>query len=69
MPSLSLTYSPRLLDKLKQIAPQWTSKTGFLLIGTKQQRLKFSDITNLSLTNDIYSRPSYIKSLFHHSYQ
>ena len=25
----------------------------FLLIGTKQQRLKFSDLTNLSLSNDI----------------
>ena len=29
------------------------SKTKFLLIGTKQQRLKFSDQTNLSLSNDI----------------
>ena len=29
------------------------SKTEFLLIGTKQQRLKFSDLTNLSLSNDI----------------
>ena len=28
------------------------SKTEFLLIGTKQQRLKFSDLTNLSLSND-----------------
>ena len=27
--------------------------TEFLLIGTKQQRLKFSDLTNLSLSNDI----------------
>ena len=30
-----------------------SSKTEFLLIGTKQQRLKFSDLTNLSLSNDI----------------
>ena len=29
------------------------SKTEFLLVGTKQQRLKFSDLTNLSLSNDI----------------
>ena len=29
------------------------SKTELLLIGTKQQRLKFSDLTNLSLSNDI----------------
>ena len=29
------------------------SRTEFLLIGTKQQRLKFSDLTNLSLSNDI----------------
>ena len=29
------------------------SKTEFLLIGTKQQRLKFSDLTNLSLSSDI----------------
>ena len=29
------------------------SKTEFLLIGTKQQRLKFCDLTNLSLSNDI----------------
>ena len=29
------------------------SKTEFLLIGTKQQRLKFSDLTNLYLSNDI----------------
>ena len=29
------------------------SKTEFLHIGTKQQRLKFSDLTNLSLSNDI----------------
>ena len=28
-----------------------SSKTEFLLIGTKQQRLKFSDLTNLSLSN------------------
>ena len=29
------------------------SKTEFLLIGTKQQRLKFSQLTTLSLGNDI----------------
>ena len=29
------------------------SKTEFLLIGTKQQRLKFSQLTTLSLSNDI----------------
>ena len=29
------------------------SKIEFLLIGTKQQRLKFSDLTNLSLSNDV----------------
>ena len=32
------------------------SKTEFLLIGTKQQRLKFSDLTNLSLSNMISSQ-------------
>ena len=31
------------------------SKTEFLFIGTKQQRLKVSDLTNLSLSNDIIS--------------
>ena len=31
------------------------SKTEFLLIGTKQQRLRFSDFTNLSLSNYIIS--------------
>ena len=31
------------------------SNTEFLLTGTKQQRLKFSDLTNLSLSNDIIS--------------
>ena len=32
------------------------SKTEFLLIGTKQQCLKFSDLTNLSHSNDIISQ-------------
>ena len=32
------------------------SKTEFLLIGTKQQRLKFSQLTTLSLGNDIIIR-------------
>ena len=35
-----------------------TSKTEILLIGTKQQRLKFSDLTNLSLSNDIIPVPT-----------
>ena len=39
-----------LLDELEQTAP---SKTDFFLIGTKQQSLKFSNLTNLSLSNDI----------------
>ena len=39
------------------------SKTEFLLIGTKQQRLKFSDLTNLSLSNDII--PVCSQSWFH----
>ena len=30
-----------------------TEKTAFPFIGTKQRRLKFSDLTNLSLSNDI----------------
>ena len=40
------------------------SKTEFLLIGTKQQpRLKFSDLTNLSLGNDIISISSFARNL------
>ena len=41
-----------LLDELEQILLN-PSKTEFLVIDTKQQRLKFSDLTNLSLSNDI----------------
>ena len=39
------------------------SKTEFLLIGTKQQRLKFSDLTNLSLNNDIIPVSSSARNL------
>ena len=39
------------------------SKTEFLLIGTKQQRLKFSDLTNLSLSNDIIPVTSSARNL------
>ena len=39
------------------------SKTVFLLIGTKQQRLKFSDLTNLSLSNDIIPVSSSARNL------
>ena len=39
------------------------SKTEFLLIGTKQQRLKFSDLTNLSLSNDIVPVSSSARNL------
>ena len=39
------------------------SKTEFLLIGTKQQRLKFSDLTNLSLSNDIIPVSSSARNL------
>ena len=39
------------------------SNTEFLLIGTKQQRLKFSDLTNLSLNNDIIPVSSYARNL------
>ena len=35
----------------------------FLLIGTKQQRLKFSDLTNLSLSNDIIPVSSSARNL------
>ena len=42
------------------------SKTEFLLIGTKQQCLKFSDLTNLSLSNDIISVSSSASSLIRH---
>ena len=38
-------------------------KTEFLLIGTKQQRLKFSDLTNLSLCNDIIPVSSSARNL------
>ena len=41
---------------IKSMRVQWSyspSKTEFLLIGTKQQRLKFSQLTTLSLDNDI----------------
>ena len=39
------------------------SKTEFLLIGTKQQRLEFSDLTNLSLSNDIIPVSSSARNL------
>ena len=39
------------------------SKTEFLLIGTKQQRLKFSDLTNLSLSTDIIPVSSSARNL------
>ena len=39
------------------------SKTEFLLSGTKQQRLKFSDLTNLSLSNDIIPVSSSARNL------
>ena len=39
------------------------SKTEFFLIGTKQQRLKFSDLTNLSLSNDIIPVSSSARNL------
>ena len=39
------------------------SKTEFLFIGTKQQRLKFSDLTNLSLSNDIIPVSSSARNL------
>ena len=39
------------------------SKTEFLLFGTKQQRLKFSDLTNLSLSNDIIPVSSSARNL------
>ena len=39
------------------------SKTEFLLNGTKQQRLKFSDLTNLSLSNDIIPVSSSARNL------
>ena len=39
------------------------SKIEFLLIGTKQQRLKFSDLTNLSLSNDIIPVSSSARNL------
>ena len=59
-PILSLTYSPGwTLNKLL-LNP---SKTEFLLIGTKQQRLKFSQLTTLSLANDIISVSSSARNL------
>ena len=39
------------------------SKTEFLLIGTKQQRLKFSQLTTLSLGNDIIPVSSSARNL------
>ena len=39
------------------------SKTAFLLIGTKQQRLKFSQLTTLSLCNDIIPVSSSARNL------
>ena len=39
------------------------SKTEFLLIGTKQQRLKFSQLTTLSLSNDIIPVSSSARNL------
>ena len=50
------------------------SKTEFLLIGTKQQRLKISDLTNLSLSNDIALHVSPVANVIekaglqHHQY-
>ena len=40
-----------------------SSKTEFLLIGTKQQRLKFSNLTSLSLSNDIIPVSSSARNL------
>ena len=60
LPTLSLTYS--LLDELEQTASQ-SIKTEFLLIGTKQQRLKFSDLTNVSLSSDIIPVSSSARNL------
>ena len=51
-----------LLDELEQTASQ-SIKTEFLLIGTKQQHLKFSDLTNLSLSNDIIPVSSSARNL------
>ena len=60
LPPLSLTILSWMnLNKLL-LNP---SKTEFLLIGTKQQRLKFSDLTNLSLSNDIIPVSSSARNL------
>ena len=50
-----------ILDELEQTASQ-SIKNEFLLIGTKQ-RLKFSDLTNLSLSNDIFPVSSSARNL------
>ena len=60
LPPLSLTFSP---------GWTWTNcssihqKSEFFFIGTKQQRLKFSDLTNLSLSNDIIPVSSSARNL------
>ena len=60
LPPLSMTFLSWMnLNKLL-LNP---SKTEFLLIGTKQQRLKFSDLTNLSLSNDIIPVSSSARNL------
>ena len=48
---------------LKRFYVYYSSKTEFLLIGTKQQRLKFSYLTNLSLSNDIIPVSSSARNL------
>ena len=59
-PILSLTYSPGwTLTNCSSIHP----KLNFLLIGTKQQRLKFSQLTTLSLGNDIIPVSSSARNL------
>ena len=58
-PILSLTYSPGwTLTNCSSI-----QKTEFLLIGTKQQRLKFSQLSTLSLGNDIIPVSSSARNL------
>ena len=60
LPPLSMTFSPGWIWTNLLLNP---SKTEFLLIGTKQQRLKFSDLTNLSLSNDIIPVSSSARNL------
>ena len=62
LPQLSCTDIISWMN-LNELSPSQSTKTEFLLIGTNQQRLKFSDPTNLSLSNVIIQVSSSARNL------